>query len=140
MDNKQLIQKTLNHSELSYGQMVYQGGLLWINRYFFFDELMEDIIQRSAMFWGWWKQQWSLRDAEFVYQTSLTRIELPLTGNELLIALDLYYDAHNVHKLRITPNRFVTKEINDLLKQELHKTEQLLKTLQNGIHKAENSK
>lgn len=121
LQNKDFICKAFGLDELQYGQMVYNVGQWWIDKFFIKDPLMVDVLNNSCRFWAWWKNQWNNRDAEFVRLTSIDMINEPLTGYCYQAALELYNTLHESGAREIHPNRFVQEEVNAMIIEEEQK-------------------
>jgi hypothetical protein len=116
--NQQLICKALGLTDLSYSEMVFEYATLWFNRYFFNNDIMVNALEASPSFWAWWKNQWEIRNERFICEANLNTIELPLEVDCKLIALGLYYDAHDVMGLQVFPNKLVRIEAGrEIIKQ-----------------------
>jgi hypothetical protein len=60
------IRAVLDWSELEYGTFQYECGLAYLRHYITHDKWGQDMLQRSQMFWNWWKNQWATRDQAFI--------------------------------------------------------------------------
>jgi hypothetical protein len=130
--NRLLIYDALKFNESVYNQLVFDHGMQWVSKYFLNDSGIEYAVAKSVLFWKWWKNQWELRDAQFVFEANLKQQERPLNGDCLMIALELYYEAHNPTELNIHPNRFVLEEIKKNLLAFMEEEKTRLKQLLNG--------
>lgn len=62
---KKTVCQWLQWDELQYGTFQYESGLTYLRFYIPGDDWGQDMLQRSPLFWNWWKNQWSQRDANF---------------------------------------------------------------------------
>jgi len=129
--NRQLILKALKGTETIYHGMVFEGGLKWIrNNMCMNDEVIVSVIGGCKLYWAWWRNQWDIRDASYLTMVDFKRHVLPLEGEYLCIALELYDDAHNVDRLRVIPNRYVLEEVSKALRDfTVLETERLKKLI-----------
>lgn len=56
----------LGWTEMEYAEFMYNGGRIYLLHYTDGDTFFCDQIERSAIFWNWWKNHWQLRDEAFV--------------------------------------------------------------------------
>lgn len=120
MYNKHIkqVQKVLGYTEQGYSLMIEYAGYAWLDRYFATNTELKNVFVTSKNFWQWWVNQWDLRDAEFLKETSLRFINEELDGDELQLALGFFVEKHCVKNLSIVPNYLVRQEVNALLKKE----------------------
>lgn len=129
-DNQRLVCAALKWNSDTYSKLVFETGLEWIkNNLSLNDDEIVGVIAKCRLFWAWWRNQWDLRDEQFIYETSLRRQELPLEGCALLFAGDIYNDMNSLRTVKLVPNRFVTGEINTALKVYNQQELERLKTL-----------
>lgn len=129
-EHKQLIYAALKLNDSSYHQLVFDTGMQWIrDRFSLNDEEITYVVAKSAEFWAWWRNQWGLRDAQFVYDCSLERQELPLSGDTLQMAMNLYYELHQAQNIKVYPNRFVIADVGRYLKEFANQETLKLKTI-----------
>jgi hypothetical protein len=62
---KETVCKWLGWSELEYGQFQYDQGLAYLRHYLPGDRWSHGLLERKRLFWAWWKNHWSARDASF---------------------------------------------------------------------------
>jgi len=63
---KRVICNMLHWSELKYCWYKYLTGLEYLRIYTKGDNYCIDQLERSKTFWGWWKNQWTLREEVFI--------------------------------------------------------------------------
>lgn len=129
MNKYRYIHLAFGFSNAKYGQMVWDQGRQWIKRNICQDEYSIDIVEQSPLFWAWWRNLWQQRDSQFIWQASLERLPLPLTGKELTVAIELYNEAHDVTQIKEKPNRFVIEEIGKLMRVAIKQEEDQLKRI-----------
>lgn len=56
----------LGWSELAYCEFQYHSGIEFIEAYIGKDSPYGMVLERSRVFWNWWKNQWTLRNEQFV--------------------------------------------------------------------------
>lgn len=116
--NQQLICQSLGLTDLDYSTMVFEYSNQWMKRYFFNDEIMIKALEKSPMFWAWWKNQWQIRDEQFITMCSLNQIDEVLEGTCRTVAIELYEAEHDAHKLIVFPNKLVRMEAGrEIIKQ-----------------------
>jgi hypothetical protein len=132
MEYKEQIKFSFGFTDLQYGNLVYKMGREWINKYFGIDRTLCDLIERSPMFWAWWKNQWELRDKQFLIETpQLQMINEQLTGQTLHVAIDLYHEKHDIRTLSIHPNVWVVNEIRRIINSQHQSEVQKINALKN---------
>lgn len=112
-------------TELAYCNMVMEAGYCWLNSRFCYDRHIVLGIAERKVFWAWWKNQWYIRDQDFIRISSIDKINEVLNDKTRLVAIDLYNDIHNPHEIKVSPNVWVRKEINEVLVCEILKEQQL---------------
>lgn len=102
---KMEICKALHWNEMQYAQMQYHNGLAYLHWLLMGDDEGRDQLERSGMFWNWFKHQWYIHDVEFLHAG--------LEGQPLDVKLDWYNDIHNPRALaaEVRPNRIVLDQI-----------------------------
>lgn len=134
--NKQLIYAALGFNDSSYHQLVFDTGMSWIrDRFSLNDEEITYVVAKSQQFWAWWRNQWELRDAQFVFECSLDKQELPLTGDTKEMGLHLYHELHQAKNIRVYPNRFVISDVGRYLKEFANQETLKLKTIVYAVKK-----
>ena len=63
---KRKIMQLLCWTELEYAQFQYESGLKYLRTYIPGDEAGIYALERSRIFWSWWKNHWAQRDAQYV--------------------------------------------------------------------------
>lgn len=98
---KQEVLELLGWDELEYGQFIYDTGLEYLPAYIPGNAAAIAALERSRIFWAWWKNHWRQRDEEFL--AKVNRCESPE-------AIRFYYGwKHNPKRLatKFTPNSVV---------------------------------
>lgn len=119
MTNKESIIKALRITEMQYAETVEQFGYNWIKQRFCDMDVVVDGLSRSKMFWAWWKNQWEIRDEQFVRETNIALINEELKGQTLLVSRNLYVELHNPQTLKVKLNVFIRKELVDVVDHTL---------------------
>ena len=115
---KQGIEQLLGWSQFEYGNFQYECGLAYLRHYITHDQWGQDMLQRSRLFWNWWKNQWAFRDEAFLAEhaegLNKVRMETRIT---------MYKYVHDAAMLasEIYPNRTVLDESYCMMIDELHK-------------------
>ncbi|MBL7902913.1 MAG: hypothetical protein JNK73_13030 [Bacteroidia bacterium] len=120
MQKNKIIPLALNISEAAYAEYVYNRGLDWIQQNMSLN--MEEVvytIAKSKLFWIWWRIQWNIRDEQFCREINILRQELPLDGDALKVAKELYNETHAVRSIKAVPSRFVREDITKHLKARI---------------------
>jgi hypothetical protein len=55
-------------TEHEYAEMQMNAGLSFLTMKLEGDEYMIDKMNRSKIFWSWWRNQWAVRDESFLFQ------------------------------------------------------------------------
>lgn len=96
---KKCICKLLDWDELQYGYYMMNAGRNYLIYYTNNDEVIIGQMERSRLFWNWWKNHWLLRDEAFFFdnenqlqQLSLQNIQLLYqhTHDALLLSREIY--------------------------------------------------
>jgi hypothetical protein len=66
-DIQQRVMKILGWDELTYCNYVYEQGIAFLYSYLDKDGAYARILEEHHIFWNWWKNQWSIRDEDFIY-------------------------------------------------------------------------
>lgn len=109
----------LRIDEEAYCWLKYEYGLQYLYAYLKNDSHAIGIIERSPVFWAWWKNHWTLREEAFLQDAEqLDKISLSTRRNA-------YHALHNPMALaaEIHPNAAVLGDSYDKMIQELIKTE-----------------
>lgn len=113
----------LGWDEQQYADFQYECGLRYLRHSIPADNWGQDWLQRAAIFWNWWKNEWCRRDAEFCEPEEGWHPELLGTEN----MRRLYHHEHNpiVLASEIYPNRVVLDEsynqmISELIKETVN--------------------
>lgn len=108
--NRAYILRRLQISDLQYCEMVERGGYIWLERYFSHAPEVIHLSSYSEMWWKWWVNQWNIRDEYFVKKHRFAI--WPLN-----IELAAYNEVHDIEKIHIVPNKWVIKEVTNLINQ-----------------------
>lgn len=114
-----------------YEAILINHALRWIASQFGHDYKTQEVVASSPLFWLWWRNQWSLRDDKFVYETSLHKLQYPITSTDKELLMELYLDTHSVADLNIQFNKLVRDELSKLFKKEMKREYQNIKNLKN---------
>lgn len=120
---KRTVCKWLQWDEMQYATFQYECGLAYLRHYINQDPWGQDMLQRSRLFWNWWKNQWSSRDASFCDQETEEGVRALGVDNLRRLYLHLHDAAHLASE--IYPGRTVLDEgyslmIRTLIKEEVH--------------------
>ena len=101
----------LGWDEMHYSQFVYDNGLLFIQKYYRYDDLIQ-CVERSRAFWNWWKVIWWNTDENmmtFVFPVGFSKQR----------AFELYCYLHNVDPLvnETLPPRAIWDDIKNIQKE-----------------------
>lgn len=62
------VTEMLGWDEMVFGEHQYNCGLAYLNYYIPTDPIGMEFLQRSKIFWNWWKNKWADRDRDFLDQ------------------------------------------------------------------------
>lgn len=68
LEVKRLIVERTGMTDMDYCELQYNHGLEFLNRKCI-PQLVE-VIEKSPIFWGWWKTMWAKRDRWFLEETN----------------------------------------------------------------------
>lgn len=102
---KEKILNMLNWDALEYGQLQYEFGLTYLRAYIPDDLQAIDLLERSKTFWAWWRNHWTLRDAQFIEMVDPRHF----TIESLRAQYRCYNDPYSLTQ-RIYPNGAVLEE------------------------------
>ncbi len=108
--NRSVLLRKLEITDLQYCEFVEQGGYEWIQFYFSKSPEMQDIIKYSPMFWKWWVNEWNIRDEYHIHQNRFKEWST-------VVERGWYRRTHRMDDVIAVPNRWVIKELTDLIKQ-----------------------
>ncbi len=113
VDLKNAIIEVLHHDLERYTTLQYVRGLLYL-KIIIEDRELTAHMERSKIFWDWWKLHWSYRDRAFL---SDDVGKLGLTERIML-----YSELHNPYKM-ITENEFDSTydEMAQMVRNEIEK-------------------
>lgn len=60
------VQKVLKWDDMQYAEFMYERGLEYLNLYIPDDPHGIEALQRSRIFWAWWKNHWAIREQAFL--------------------------------------------------------------------------
>lgn len=99
-----IIQQLLNWDELQYGQFIYDCGLQYLHQYIIDDADGIATLERSRIFWTWWRNHWMQRDEQFIQKANV---------NASAHVIQMFYEHHNnIKKLAnsVWPNAVILHE------------------------------
>ena len=119
---KQTVCGLLNWTEMQYAEYVYNTGLEYLKEYLHGDSHAIGILERSPIFWAWWKNHFTNRDEKFVMLNRTT----PIRNQEIRIQLYEHYNEAAMLADSIHPNSVVLNESYALMITEVvnHETRQ----------------
>lgn len=104
LTTQQRIQQLTGWDELQYGQFVFDCGTQYLREYIPGDAEAIATLERSRIFWAWWRNHWAIRDRQFLSQVNT---EAPAWG-----ILKFYEHYNNPRKLAssVWPNAVVLND------------------------------
>lgn len=98
---QQKITQVLGWTDMEHSQYIYDCGLAYLHVIITGDDQAIAAMERSRIFWNWWKNHWQQRDAEF-----LLTADMAAPSQRLRMS---YRMLHNARKLasKIYPNSVV---------------------------------
>jgi hypothetical protein len=119
---KRTVCELLNWTEMQYAEYVYNTGLEYLKEYLRGDMHAIGILERSPIFWAWWKNHFTNRDEKFVMLNRTT----PIRSQEIRIQLYHHYNEAAMLADSIHPNSVVLNESYALMITEVvnHETRQ----------------
>lgn len=106
-DIRQWICRTMDITRQQYHDMVFEGGIAYLEQAM---QLEEDEVARLTshrMYWQWWTNHWNIRDRQFYHNYHLN--ETP--KHKLNAAMRaVYRKAHEVTTLNVVPHRVVLEQ------------------------------
>lgn len=118
---KAVVIDLLQWDELEYATFQYECGLAYLRHYIPGDNWGQDMLQRSKLFWNWWKNQWTLRDESFCAMDSEVPTSRVGISTENLRRLYLHLHDAAILASDIYPNRVVLEESYSQMIEELNK-------------------
>ena len=111
---KATVARMLRWSEMDFSQFQYEQGITYLKAYLNNDTYSVDVMERSRMYWNWWKNHWSNRDQAFIDFTNNTAYDLETRR-------DIYHDMHCGKTLAssIYPNGIILSESYAVMITEL---------------------
>jgi hypothetical protein len=118
---KATVCRWLGWSELEYGQFQYEMGLAYLRFYISGDQWGQDLLQRTRLFWAWWKNEWMARDMTFCNNENGRP---PMSTGNLVRRYRHLHDATTLAS-DIYPGRMIMEEsysqmIGSLIKEVQH--------------------
>ncbi len=119
---KQAICGLLNWTEMQYAEYVYNTGLEYLKDYLRGDTHAIGILERSPIFWAWWKNHFLNRDEKFIALHRTT----PIHNEDIRLQLYNHYNDPVMLTDSIHPNAVVLNESYALMITEVvnHETRQ----------------
>lgn len=102
LTNSQRVMKLLRWEELEYATFIHQTGLQYLDRYIPDDPIGKNALNRSRIFWNWWKNHWAIRDQQF-----LDELDADNGGGIIIKALYQLYHSPSMLASSIYPNAIV---------------------------------
>lgn len=110
--------RELKWRDEDYSKFQYEQGIAYLTEYLNHDEYSVGVMERSRIFWNWWKNHWTNRDEAFIE-------EIVNTTFSIADMRELYRDRHDAKTLAmcIYPNGVVLNEsyadmITEVVRQE----------------------
>lgn len=126
---KYAVAKRLRWSEMDFAQYQYEQGIAYLRAYLTTsppnplsgregEEWSISLIERSRIFWSWWKNHWTNRDQAFIDFTNNTAYNIDTLR-------EIYYEMHDANVLAkcIYPNGVILSESYAEMVTELVATE-----------------
>jgi hypothetical protein len=106
-----------------YAELVYNEGLKYLKHYLPDDPEGREMLNRSRVFWNWWKNHFANRDEEFKGMVEAHPL-LPTHREEIMRQLYLNYNDGRQLALNLHPQSVVLEEsysdmIHKLLRKEV---------------------
>jgi hypothetical protein len=70
---KRRICRLLGLTEEQYAEHQYYTGLNYLRLYIRHDDVVRRELEGHKLFWAWWRNQWAMRDAQFLRQATCLR-------------------------------------------------------------------
>lgn len=119
---KATVCRWLGWDDLQYGQFQYEMGVTYLRFYLPYDDWGRDQLERTRLFWSWWRNRWAERDAGFC---DTEDGQAPVCSKTVLA--QIYRGVHDATTLAsdIYPGRVIMEEtysqmVGDLIKEVLH--------------------
>lgn len=97
--------KILGWNYQEYADFIYERGIAYLQWYLPAMAEHRDKLERSQLYWNWWKNLWKVRDDVFVYNMT----SFPLKKEN---TLKIYRETHNAKEILldgIRPPKYVTE-------------------------------
>jgi hypothetical protein len=103
-------------TEEVYNTFMFEQGLLWIKTHVFNDEQTVSVVSASPYFWNWFKNQWYIRENDFLADYVLYILRGDLRDQKFLNYC--WKNLHRVDLMNVFPNGPEWDSVlNDLYKQ-----------------------
>lgn len=79
--------------ELTYGLLQFETGIAYLS-VLLCDPCYEQMLQRSRMFWNWWKNHWLLRDEQFLQAAKHSDWRVNKRGKRGKLEFDMEYEGY----------------------------------------------
>lgn len=112
---KRAVCELLNWTELQYGEYVFERGTEYLHVYLQGDEYAIQVLERSPIFWAWWKNHFAKRDESFLMLHRST----PIRSLEIRLQLYHHYNEPKMLAESIHPNSVVLNESYALMIKEV---------------------
>lgn len=103
---KQAVIALLQWTEMQYAEFQYEQGTKYLHAYLKGDEYCVRIMEDSRIFWNWWKNHWTIRDAEFIHIAN----QVTIRRTEIIRQLYRQYNKGTMLATSIHPNAVVLNE------------------------------
>lgn len=86
-----VICEILSWTEIDFTNFQYRIGTQYLQSYLSKEPVIVDELIASRIFWNWWRNEWLLRDKNFLYHA--------MNNDNLAVLSELYVQFHNVEVL-----------------------------------------
>ncbi len=117
--------KAMGWTDMQYAEIVMHSAEDWIRFHFLDEEIMLNVLTRSAMFWKWWKNQWEQRDARFIEVTGIDLIDFPVDKRMQQTINNEYYKLHDISRLIIRLNKLIAADCRRIIDEEVNNINKL---------------
>lgn len=106
--------KILRFDDMDHSKFQYQQGIAYLKAYLNNDTYSVEVMERSRLYWNWWKSHWANRDQAFIEFVNNTAYDLETRR-------EIYRDMHCGKTLAasIYPNGIVMNESYAVMVTEL---------------------
>lgn len=115
---QQQVCRMLHITDLEYANRQFEAGCAYLDAYIPNDPDGAAQLQRSAVYWAWWRNHWSMRDEQFC------------TGHVQSLSLqlrqELYEQLHNPQLLaqELRPNGIILRHAYAAMIEQVHQNVQ----------------